>query len=305
MKLKSSTSAALLAFIVCVLFLIADSFDFYLSSSSEIYVTVIVLQIVVFVLPAALYCRIRSTEISGKLRLRPFSSSGLLLTLLAAATMIVCGLLINFLRVKLGGSVAQYALYRNLLIPSNSSITDTAAATLAFALIPALSEEFLFRSILLAEFEEKGPFTAIFMSTLLFGIVHFSPDKLPEYLISGIILCLLTYVTDSVFAPALAHFIYNFFCTFGLSYINKIIEHLQSLSLLIFVCVSLLLILLAASFGTAQQIYGELNKQNKKPEYLKAVNLSDKPSIRFFSALTSFPMLACLLLFFAAVYKNL
>ena len=157
--------------------------------------------------------------------------------------------------------------------------------------------------MLLAEYQSKGSFVAITMSTLLFAVIHFSPEKLPEYIVSGVILALLTYATDSALAAALAHFLYNFFCLFGLGYINKIITHLQSPDLLIFVCTVLLLLLLALALSQAQRIYKTLSEQNKKPEYLAQIEEGEKPLMRFFSALTSPPMLACLLLFFAVAYQ--
>ncbi len=303
MKIKSSTSASLLALVVCVLFLMLQSVDLPINTDVGIYLVSIVLQIVIFAVPTLIYCRIRKNGIVRRLRIKPFAPRKLLLLVTAAAIMILSNMLINFLRVKFGGSVEQFSLYRNFIAIPTDEFGKIAAATFAFALLPAVCEEFLFRSVLLSEYQTKGPFTAIAMSTLLFAIVHFSPEKLPEYIISGMILAFLTYVTDSALAAVLAHFLYNFFCLFGLGYINRIITHLQSTDLLIFVCAVLLLLLLALALSQAQRIYKALSEQNKKPEYLSLIEGDEKPLMRFFSTLTSPPMLACLLLFFAVAYQ--
>lgn len=303
MKIKSSTSASLLSLTVCVLFLVLQSVDLPLKTDVGIYLVSIVLQIVIFAVPTFIYCKIRKNGIGKRLRIKSFAPGKLPLIIAAAVIMILSNLLINFLRVKFGGSIEQFSLYRNFIAIPTDEFGKAAAATFAFALLPAVCEEFLFRSVLLSEYETKGALTATVMSTLLFAIVHFSPEKLPEYIISGIILALLTYVTDSALAAALAHFLYNFFCLFGLGYINRIITHLQSTDLLIFVCAVLLLLLLAFAMSLAQRIYKALSEQNKKPEYLSRIEQDEKPLMRFFSTLTSPPMLACLLLFFAAAYQ--
>ncbi len=303
MKIKSSTAASLLALIVCVLFLILPSVELPLDTDVGIYLVSITSQIIIFAIPTLIYCRVRKNGIGKRLRIKPFAPRELLLVITAAAVMILSNMLINFLRVKFGGSIEQFYLYRNFIVIPTDELGKAAAATFAFAVLPAVCEEFLFRSVLLSEHETKGPLTATVLSTLLFAIVHFSPEKLPEYIISGLILTLLTYATDSVLSAVLAHFLYNFFCLFGLGYINRIITHLQSPDLLIFVCVVLLLLLLALALSQAQRIYKTLSEQNKKPEYLSRIEQDEKPLMRFFSALTSPPMLACLLLFFAVAYQ--
>ena len=60
--------------------------------------------------------------------------------------------------------------------------------TIAFALIPAVTEEFLCRSVFLSEYQSMGMGTAVFFSALLFSFLHFNIHAFPVYFFSGLIL---------------------------------------------------------------------------------------------------------------------
>lgn len=300
MKLKKTTSAPLLVLIVMLLLRLPDVFSLYSAAGEGLYATVIVLQLAVIALPAVLYGRIRGGEFTSSLRLSFCSLPSLIFAVTASLCMIFCNLLINFLRVRLGGSFSPYTFYR-LDLPLADGPGQTAAALLAFALIPALCEELLFRGIVLKEYEEQGVFHAVFFSTLLFAVSHDSLEKLPEYLISGCILALTVYVTGSLVASSLAHFLYNLFCLFGLSPLNAVITHIQSPDLLIFLCAALLLLTLFFALSLAEGRFQAKARAGKKPDFLDPAALTEKPLLRFFTALSSPPMLGCLLLYIVTV----
>lgn len=300
MKLKKTTAAPLLVLAVMLLLRLPDVFSLYNAVGENLYITVIVLQLAVIALPAILYSRIRGGEFTASLRLSPCSLPSLIFAVTAALGMIFCNLLINFLRVRLGGSFSPYTFY-HLDLPLSDGAGENMAALLAFALIPALCEELLFRGIVLKEYESKGVFIAVFFSSVLFAVSHDALEKLPEYLICGGVLALTVYVTGSLFASALAHFLYNLFCLFGLSPLNAIITHIQSLDLLIFLCAVLLLLSVFFALSLAEGRFRAKARADKKPDFLDPAALTEKPMMRFFTALSSPPMLGCLLLYIVAV----
>ncbi len=71
----------------------------------------------------------------------------------------------------------------------------------------AISEELLFRGVILTGFQRFGRFSAIFVSALLFTFMHGLP--LPNYLLAGVILGLAATATGSILVPISIHFFHN------------------------------------------------------------------------------------------------
>jgi membrane protease YdiL (CAAX protease family) len=83
-------------------------------------------------------------------------------------------------------------------------------AILIGALIPAISEESLFRGFLQRHLEQEiSPVKAIFVTALIFSLLHMSPTGFIPLLGIGIYLGFLAYMTDSLLVPVLAHFFNN------------------------------------------------------------------------------------------------
>ncbi len=78
------------------------------------------------------------------------------------------------------------------------------------AIVPAISEEALFRGFAQSNIERSGhhharPWIALFSASLLFAAVHASLFKLPGLFMLGITLAWLAYRTSNLFVGALAH----------------------------------------------------------------------------------------------------
>ena len=192
------------------------------------YVVVTVLQILTFALPAAIWGRLRSMPkfatgggYFSKLRIKPPKLSNIAITLSATFVLVFGGLLLS-IGFSGGSSLSgSFSLYDIFVSKYDGTWLGALWLILAYAVLPAVCEEFIFRGILTVEYEKYGIFCAAVTTSIWFALLHFSFAKLPIYLFSGLILALLLYATRSLVAVIFAHFVYNLFGIFGQQYITE------------------------------------------------------------------------------------
>lgn len=81
----------------------------------------------------------------------------------------------------------------------------------ALGILAPVTEEFLFRGIILSGLENKGEKTAVLISSLMFCIMHLSLHQTLYQFILGVILALVMLCTKNIFMPILVHFVNNTF----------------------------------------------------------------------------------------------
>jgi len=107
------------------------------------------------------------------------------------------------------------------LAPVNALLTDASwgallAAALALAIAPALSEEILFRGLLLGRFCARlGTAGGLALSSLLFGMIHLNLAQGAPAVVLGLYFGGLTLRTGSVHAAILCHGINNLVVVFA------------------------------------------------------------------------------------------
>lgn len=84
------------------------------------------------------------------------------------------------------------------------------AAVIALAVLPAICEELLFRGIIYNGLLKLGVKKAIIFSALIFALMHLSLQQTVYQIILGVILAYAVYVTGSLKASMLLHFLNNF-----------------------------------------------------------------------------------------------
>ncbi len=91
------------------------------------------------------------------------------------------------------------------------------------ALLPAIGEELLFRGILQKVFGDwtRSAFWGIFISAMLFSVLHLQFQGFIPRLALGLIFGLLYYWTGSLWIPITAHFVNNFIAIVGYTLINQ------------------------------------------------------------------------------------
>jgi len=100
-------------------------------------------------------------------------------------------------------------------------IQEFAIIFIFVAIVPAFAEETLFRGFSQSNIERSGhrharPFIALFVTSILFAMVHGSVFKLPGLLMLGLALGWMAYRTNNLFVGALAHVANNGFIVIAL-----------------------------------------------------------------------------------------
>lgn len=219
------------------------------------YISVILLQVLIFLIPAVVYVRLRDSAFPKRIKLRPIRPAHLWFLCCLLVMMVSGSLLLSILTGGISSLTGNFTLYNTFLARSGGSAWETVYLFLAFGVLPAFCEELVYRSILCAEYEQVGVGTAILVSTLFFAMLHFSFSLFPVYLWLGLILAGALYATRSVLAPMLLHLIYNVFCLFGQPYLSAFYVNAGSGELFIFCLMVLLLLFAAFAAGEARKIF--------------------------------------------------
>ena len=99
--------------------------------------------------------------------------------------------------------------YANLLSASN--IFELLLVILVVAVVPAISEEAMFRGFVQRSFELKlKPYLAIFLTALFFSAYHFNPYGFVPLFILGAYFGFTAYMSRSLVIPMILHFLNNF-----------------------------------------------------------------------------------------------
>jgi uncharacterized protein len=107
--------------------------------------------------------------------------------------------------------------YGNLL--RADSVFEMAFVFFIVAIIPAVSEEVMFRGYVQKSFELKmTPFRAIMITAIFFGLYHFNPYGIVPLILLGVFFGYAAYKTNSIIVPMVLHFLNNFIAV-GLFYI--------------------------------------------------------------------------------------
>jgi membrane protease YdiL (CAAX protease family) len=129
-------------------------------------------------------------------------------------------------------------------------------AIVAFAVVPAMTEEFLFRGIVLTEYESLGIPFAVILSSLLFSMMHLNLMQLPTYFYCGVILAVVLYTTRSVFASMAVHLMNNIATLLFDHFVYSMAENAEERSVLFsFLLLCVLFVSLILLFMEAQRIY--------------------------------------------------
>lgn len=237
-----------------LLLIVARLFEPVLFEGNSFYISVVVLQIMIFLLPSGIFIRMRGDGYLSKIRLKPARPESLILSLSASGLLVSGGLLLSMLFSDLDHLAGTFTLYETFYTDTGSFTGPTLYLILAYAVLPAVTEELLFRGILSAEYERHGVSVAVLASTMLFALIHFNFLGLPVYLFAGFVLSLTTFLCRSISGAILAHFLYNLFGLFGQPYIASFYEITGSTALFLFVLIGLFLLSLALFCGEAARL---------------------------------------------------
>lgn len=248
-----SHRAAWLIFTVYALLLLSRLIDAAFLDRGNQYLSTVLLQLMIFPVPAYLYIRLQGGGYAKRLRLSRFSLSHVFL-LLAATVVLICGCTLLGMLCGMMSSQATFTLYDTFASLHDGTAEASIRLILTYGILPAFCEELVFRGILCAELEKYGIAYASVLSAVFFAFLHFDLAALPVYLFAGLLLCVVMYVTRSTIAAMVVHLGYNLFGIFVQAGLSGYYRSTGSVGLLAVILVALLLLSAALFCGEVARI---------------------------------------------------
>ena len=261
-----------------ILLIFTKIIDVNLLNRDNEYMSVVILQMMIFLIPAVLWCRISGERYVRSLRISLPRADSVAIIIAAALVMASGGILISLLFGGLESLSQNFSLYDTFISKDYGTAPVKLYLILAYAALPAVCEEFVYRGILCHEYERGGVLRAILISSLFFGLLHFDLPNLPMYIFAGVILAMTMYSTRSLFGAVIAHFLYNLFGLFGQPYINTFYNITKSTKLFVFVLGVIFLGSAAVFCAEASRLYRKYLASSYSSSYRK-------PEIRGFESI--------------------
>ncbi len=207
MKLKSNLYAPIL-FGVVMLFTgltglivsVAQKFEMDLFLSSTI------IQLIVYLLPLAFYCKVRGYDIVSTMNFRYVSPSKIPFLVNMALIFFVGSTLLRYFGLFFFDS-AMVVTPSAVNIPVES--TNGFLTIFCGIVLPAVFEELLFRGVLLEEYRSYGSYWSVAISTVMFAMLHLSLENFIYYLFMGVVFGIIALASDSVIPGILLHILVN------------------------------------------------------------------------------------------------
>lgn len=268
MKIKGIHAAPALLIIISALLCGVNLIDIEaISQNTNVYLTIMVLELIVLGIPAVFFCILRGGSYSKGLRIRMMQTRHITITVWAFLFMTSGSIVLSFI---------MYYFFPDAFVASamagglRTAETSRLYLLITFALLPALLEEFIFRGILSAEYSSYGASVAVIMSSLCFGLLHFSFVRLPIYFFIGIILSLTAGATRSLMPSILIHAANNAFVLFFETYLYRIAgKHSGGLILLAFLIGVSTLVFAILFFSRAEKLYYGYGVMNRPSPLLR------------------------------------
>lgn len=131
----------------------------------------------------------------------------------------------GFLNSEISSFIKSIGLNANESEIDINNLGEFIAYSFSIALLPAVSEEFLFRGIMIDNLKGASPFKAVFFVAICFALYHANVSQLFYQLIYGVVFSALALASGSVIPSMIAHFLNNFIILLSL-YLKWDIEKL-------------------------------------------------------------------------------
>ncbi len=263
-KFKQYIPPATLTLAVFVLLALSGLFSSASRDVTELFFTTIILQVMIFVLPALLYCKLRKRKVTHPTyNFAPLPAHPIFL--LSLFGVIVLGsLLINLGVSAFSGTTEEFGASSSETLTGIASASGALYVVFATCIIPAITEEFFFRGILLSEYSDHNPAAAILLSAVAFAASHFDLYQMPAYLFSGLLLAASLRVTRSLLTPILLHSAANLFNVFLLPYLWQVTLAPLGVLFTVFILAGLILLFAIVALREVEQIYTDYASDSRR-----------------------------------------
>lgn len=287
-------AAPLLVLIISVLLLFIQLVNFENAGEATVYGIMIAMQLVVFAVPAAVFCGFRGQGYIGKLGVLPPRKKSLPVIIFGTLFLILSSCVLKFGLFHFAYDASAYSLYGSSISVRTSSPGTWILMVLSLAVLPALTEELVFRGIVMREYRMGGSLFSMLMSALFFTFIHFDLKQFPIYFVLGLILAWLTFLTKSVWASVIAHLAYNLFAVFAEKYIWLFSSNPDSDILFWLILIAALLVCAFFFLSFSEKLfrsYAERGEEAQKPV------AKSKIVLMLYDVFTSLPLIGEVLLF--------
>ena len=305
-KLKSdlvrkSLFTPVLSAAIMLLMLAARTVDSSVYSMRDnIYLSVIILQMMVFVLPGIFALRLKGTGAVMKLNFRALRVKHIRFIAYTALMLIGAAMLMKIAMYELGIYSGEFTFFGRF-VPYGSIRTDFAGVAylvIAFAAVPTAAEEFVYRCLMWCEYRDlAGGILTALVTSLMYSMLSFSFTQFPLYFMVGIILSFAVSVTGSVWAGIIIRFLYSLLSLLFEYNLSTLLRTSGSLVFAAFIIGALTAVFLCLALSQAERFYVERAASGmKKPDYA-AVSLGRRAFIIGFSP----TLLICVAIFAAGI----
>lgn len=178
-----------------------------LAQSVNIYGGLIVTEYILILLPSILFLKFRGYPIRETLRLKAISFKQIIYITFIMIFSYPIAVLFNSAVISL---ISRFGEILPSSVPIPESSGEFLLGVFVIALAPGICEEVMFRGVIMRGYESLSYKKNILITSILFGMFHFNIMNFAGPIFLGIILAVLVYKTDSLFASIYAHFLNNF-----------------------------------------------------------------------------------------------
>lgn len=223
-----------------------------IGNGENVYLLIVTLEIVAFMLPSIIYCHLQGFEYAKGLELKIPELNKLPIIFSSLFAMISLNVLFSLFLAKIGSFPSQEMSGQGGFTGSGA---DVVGVIVALCVIPAICEEFVFRSVLMRDYNKYGARFSIIITSALFAMVHFDISRLVIYFASGILLALTVYITRSVLCSMIVHGLYNVYGMFFDGWFWSSISRNVNMTLIVFIFLAVLLVSFLVMFSEAQRLF--------------------------------------------------
>lgn len=295
MKLKETITAPIAVLFTYLLYFLCFATDVASDALARYgdysLISGIVLTVMTLVFPAVFYAKLKGTGYSVRMRFLSFHPSRLVFAL----CMLICALsgvvLLSIGLHEIGFSDAKYSLVGHYELSLSEKEIPIFLRCIAYAVIPAFAEEFLYRGVLITEYRESGFGCALLFSSLLFTLGQFSVVSAPAFFFVGVVMGVVFYVTDSLPVTIVVRLIFNVLVFFFEDATWTLILKRSDFVFFLSLCAVVFLLFTVLGLSEAQRIYYTKGIDGEKtpPEG----KLKDKAGKRLLSAALSPTLIIC------------
>lgn len=288
-------AAPLLVMAISVFVLFIQLVNVENMGKTAVYAVMMALQIAVFGIPFAVFCAFRGSGYVFKLGFELPRKKSLPVIVFGTVFLVLSICVLKFGLFHFAYDASAYSLYGSSISIRPSSFGSGLIMVLSLAAVPAILEELVFRGIIMREYRMGGSLFSMLMSALLFAFVHFDILQFPIYFVSGLILAWLVFLTKSVWASVIAHFVYNVFALFWEKYVWLFSSNPDSDILFWLILIAVLLVCAFFFLSFAERL---LRSHAERGEAAQRPVPRTHLALMLFDIFTSLPLLGETLLFF-------